>query len=65
MREGKNLTAWPTVYLVAFVNLDENEEIGANEFARIVLEFGKCKEDVAGEGIEPPTRGFSVLCSTN
>jgi hypothetical protein len=23
------------------------------------------KRNVAGEGIEPPTRGFSVLCSTN
>ena len=23
------------------------------------------KKMVAGEGIEPPTRGFSVLCSTN
>ena len=41
VRKGERLTAWPTVYLVVFVDLDENEEIGANEFERIVLEFGK------------------------
>jgi len=40
-REGKILTTWPTTYLVVFVDLDGNEEIGAHEFERIVLEFGK------------------------
>src|SRR5438067_1936974 len=27
--------------------------------------FSEGKESVAGGGIEPPTRGFSVLCSAN
>ncbi len=31
---------------------------------RIVSKFALL-ERVGGEGIEPPTRGFSVLCSTD
>ena len=27
--------------------------------------FASCQRVVAGGGIEPPTQGFSVLCSTN
>jgi hypothetical protein len=29
------------------------------------LRWGLKEEMVAGDGIEPPTQGFSVLCSTN
>lgn len=37
--ENESLTTWPTVYLVVFVDLDQNGEIGSDEFERIVLEF--------------------------
>lgn len=40
-REGETLTGWPTIYLVVFVDLDQNEEVGAHEFERLVLEFAK------------------------
>jgi hypothetical protein len=45
---------------------------GANEEAMNRLEKGLVRKElrlvvevVAGGGIEPPTQGFSVLCSTN
>jgi hypothetical protein len=41
VREGETQTPWQTLYLVIFVDLDENGEVGANEFERIVLEFSK------------------------
>ena len=40
-REGETQTPWQTLYLVVFVDLDENGEVSANEFERIVLEFSK------------------------
>lgn len=32
---------WPTVCLVFFFNIDENNEVDANEFERVVLDFSK------------------------
>ena len=35
----KELTEWPTVYLVVFVNQEEDKIVTTDEFERIVLEF--------------------------
>jgi len=40
-QEGNPLKDWPPVYLVVFVNRDQNDEIAADEFERIVLEFAR------------------------
>jgi hypothetical protein len=37
----------------------------AVEYSDINADFMEFFEVVAGGGIEPPTQGFSVLCSTN
>jgi hypothetical protein len=39
--EGKLLQNWPTVYLVVFVDRNQDEKITADEFERIVLEFSR------------------------
>jgi hypothetical protein len=41
VRAGGSLPTWPTTYLVIFVDLDQNDEVGPHEFERIVLEFTK------------------------
>ena len=41
VREGETLAAWPTIYLVVFVDLDQNDEAGVQEFERLELDFVK------------------------
>ena len=41
VREGETLAAWPTIYLVVFVDLDQNDEAGVQEFERLELDFSK------------------------
>jgi hypothetical protein len=38
---GATLTNWPTVYLVVFVNLNQDDVIDAHEYECLILDFGK------------------------
>ena len=40
-RNQEPLTSWPTTYLVVFVDLDRDEEVGFHEFERIELDFSR------------------------
>ena len=40
-REGETLNAWPTTYLVVFVDLDQNGEADGHEFERLELDFSR------------------------
>ena len=40
-RDQEPLTSWPTTYLVVFVNLNHDEEVNADEFERIELDFSR------------------------
>ena len=41
IRDNETLSMWPTTYLVVFVDLDQNGEVGAHEFERLELDFSK------------------------
>ena len=41
LEDGKKLTDWPTVYLVVFVNLNQNDEIESDEYECLILDFVK------------------------
>lgn len=41
MKDGKTLTDWPTVYAVVFVNRNQTDEIGSDEYECLILDFGK------------------------
>ena len=41
LRDDETLTTWPTTYLVIFVDRNQDGEVTADEFERIVLEFAK------------------------
>jgi hypothetical protein len=40
-REGETLTTWPTIYLVVFVDLNQNGEVDGHEFERLELDFSQ------------------------
>ncbi len=40
-RNQEPLISWPTTYLVVFVDLDQNEEVSANEFEPVELDFSR------------------------
>ncbi len=39
--EEEPLGSWPATYLVIFVNFDDDEAVGADEFERIELDFSR------------------------
>jgi hypothetical protein len=38
---GATRTNWPTVYLVIFVNLNQDDAIDSHEYECLILDFGK------------------------
>jgi hypothetical protein len=40
VEDGATLTTWPTVYLVVFVNLNQDDAIDSNEYECLILDFG-------------------------
>ena len=38
---GASLPTWPTTYIVVFVDLEQNDEVGLHEFERVELDFAK------------------------
>jgi hypothetical protein len=73
----QNRTAWNRCLLARFCELccqsacnsggtfNSAEQVPPNRTPTLTLYKGTWREVVAREGIEPPTRGFSVRCSTN
>jgi hypothetical protein len=41
VQNGATLTNWPTVYLVVFVNLNQDHVIDPHEYECLILDFGK------------------------
>ncbi len=48
------------------INLFRNLPISLNSYSTLIkIKKGPFEAPVGTSGIEPPTQGFSVLCSTN